>query len=938
MAIVKTEILKPLCQDYYVLSLSKLSTPLGVLASLYPGINMLENTSDWLDAYFTNRINHYLRNPDDKNSDYSIPQSIYDEIVLKSNVLNNSLYLKSITINYFRGFRKHEDSINFNNKLIVVEGKNSSGKTSLTEAIEWLLTGKLSRREQGTQGTPQELQDFIANQLKPNDETTWVEANFIDDKHNQLTLKRLLIEDYGNTKSSECRSLLLINNKELSKEEENKFLEEFFACEYPILMQHTLGDFIKCDQNKRYEYFESLLNVAEISKIIEKAVISDTLLTNFKSNNNDFAIEIINKISNNCNIKLNDKQFNTANNFDKKLECIKLNLISICNKEFPESIDNSLSYEENIVLLEKEKEKRLKVKFPILEKIKPSTKFENLLIKDWKSITTIQEFYNKLIEATKAKEDAINANKSIDDGKIALAKALQILIANKLIVDKQTQQVCPLCNYQEIKTLSSDRLAQIDTWIPMKDILESSKENQKTRLSDFIKSIENLLNLRKKLFPDCPSKQEFINSKQNISIEIKELLDQIENIFEQKYKDICSFENSIKDLIKEIKDPSIICLKYLETNQDKFSSLLKDYTSIDKDIIKYQELFYKLENTLTEQAKEDQKYENLETILIALKHPEKIVEDLCWSDSRIKAKKELELIRKELINFRERILELTRDKFSSLINEIWYLLRSDTYSYFSNLNIPKAKGKGFKTNVEVKATISTGQEEKEVDALKVFSESQINVIGIAAFIAKSRLIGHKILIFDDPVQSMDDDHFKTFSSKLIDYLIEKGFQVIILTHNDTFMRDISYAQAEKEGYVSCKIRHSRRKGSQFEEGSRKVQERLKIAEKKAEDGDLEIAWRYIRTAIERLYLITYKKYGPENFDPRAWENHTAENMWNQGIGTIITNKDSGMAKKLKEIYDMTHSAGHDKAPLGETDLKNASKDLKKFLNQLQVGG
>jgi hypothetical protein len=62
------------------------------------------------------------------------------------------------------------------------------------------------------------------------------------------------------------------------------------------------------------------------------------------------------------------------------------------------------------------------------------------------------------------------------------------------------------------------------------------------------------------------------------------------------------------------------------------------------------------------------------------------------------------------------------------------------------------------------------------------------------------------------------------------------------------------------------VRLSRRDGCLVEEGNRRFSERLKLAEKKIDEGNLGEAWKLVRLAIERLYTVAYKKYGPADFD------------------------------------------------------------------------
>ena len=240
--------------------------------------------------------------------------------------------------------------------------------------------------------------------------------------------------------------------------------------------------------------------------------------------------------------------------------------------------------------------------------------------------------------------------------------------------------------------------------------------------------------------------------------------------------------------------------------------------------------------------------------------------------------------------------------FSQGIQDVWSCLREDSYSAFSNLQVPEPKGKGFPVVLEVKATLNDGVETKEIDALKVFSESQVNALGVAAFVTRSRLLGHDLLIFDDPVQSMDEDHFKTFARDVLPPILDEGRQVVLFTHNETFARDISYWHHERSDYVTLKARMSQMDGCVVDEGNRRFSERLRNAEKLAKEGNLKESWIRVRFALERLYIICKMKYGPSDFVPDSCKDQMAEYMWDGGrVGLIITDKDPNAGKRLKEI-------------------------------------
>ena len=68
---------------------------------------------------------------------------------------------------------------------------------------------------------------------------------------------------------------------------EKAVLDKYFAGVPPLLMQHTIREFVHADPNKRREYFERLLRLDELTDLIRQAVVSDDRLIEFSSPLND---------------------------------------------------------------------------------------------------------------------------------------------------------------------------------------------------------------------------------------------------------------------------------------------------------------------------------------------------------------------------------------------------------------------------------------------------------------------------------------------------------------------------------------------------------------------------------------------------------------------------------------------------------------------------
>ena len=170
--------------------LTNLPGTLGSFVNVYPGSQSEDD--NWLDSWFTTHCKKYFDktiSPDDK----TLVHKTYPKATKE--ILADPIRLKSIEPHYFRGFRVIQQPIDVEGDLVVFEGRNSSGKTSLAEAMEWLFTGRLSRRESKDLGSARELENCITNEFRPENEDTWVKATFVSQRKGTtepFTLCRLL--------------------------------------------------------------------------------------------------------------------------------------------------------------------------------------------------------------------------------------------------------------------------------------------------------------------------------------------------------------------------------------------------------------------------------------------------------------------------------------------------------------------------------------------------------------------------------------------------------------------------------------------------------------------------------------------------------------------------------------------------------------------------
>lgn len=912
---------------------------LSAYVNAYPGKGDGGSSTQWIDTWFVDRAAYYLNNPAQDQA-ISLDADKLAESILSQQltVVRKTFRIVSILPHYFRGFRSVEQPIDLTGKLVVIDGRNSSGKTSLAEAFEWLLSGQLIRRNLGDMGDPKELENCISSQLRPDNETTWVEAEFLLENDEKIKLKRVLTRDYDHTKNSKAESEFHLNDVLLSKEDEEVLLDEMLAGHPPVLMQHSLRAFVFSSPSQRRNYFERLLRLDELAYLIEKSVIGDAKLPDFTSSTGSVAWkewEEFKKLSDAGMVKALRKCEKASR---QPLQDLETTLQLFCLSVFGISTEG-LTIEESQRSVEEIQRVQREQGFPLLDNLRPQKTVDQQLLNLY-SVNNIQNLLADLDALTIAVNSAEIASKTISETQLVIAKTLEDLAKAGISINTKGPQVCPLCDYADTPTLTPQRISEIQSWQPMQQAEQQAKTNLDQKVNEIKSFLRDLVSAKTGLIPVLPAEEDWANALNNKISQISDAALKCKEKLQETHIQTAEFKNiieSVSDLLKQT--PSSQNVEQLKT---LLTSLLPWLPVVVDKAQEYLDVFRSLEATIGKQSREDPNYNLREIWLSIVQKRVDLLADFAWERAKRNAQKEIENIRATLVGLRDKLVEARRVSFSEGMTAIWSKLRSDRYSSFSRLYIPPAKGKGLPVEIEVKAELNDGMQVKEVDALRVFSESQVNILGIAAFATRSRLLGHKMIILDDPVQSMDEDHFRSFCVELLPELLIDDGQVIIFTHNDTFAREVSHVFIDLEDYVTMSIRHSKREGCVVDEGSRRVAERLKKAERLSEEGKMQDAWLAIRRAIERLYTVTYIKYGPRNFNPLSWLDQTAEYMWDDrqggGVGSIVEKKAPGTGKRLKEILSLTASGAHDKSAKGKTDIDTAIKDLRLLISTIKVGG
>lgn len=160
--------------------------------------------------------------------------------------------LRRLTIAGFRGFNV-ERSIDFNEKLTVIAAPNSHGKTSISEALEFLIYGATSKVEKAD-SSKEEYKDSYRNRHFPADRSAYVEATFAVAGNAEQKLRIELSPDGVTIRR-------FVDGKPV---EAWPFHATLLTAARPFVLQHALKYLLLVPPSNRFQGFARLLGLNEV--------------------------------------------------------------------------------------------------------------------------------------------------------------------------------------------------------------------------------------------------------------------------------------------------------------------------------------------------------------------------------------------------------------------------------------------------------------------------------------------------------------------------------------------------------------------------------------------------------------------------------------------------------------------------------------------------
>lgn len=672
--------------------------------------------------------------------------------------------IKNITVQGFRGFNE-ERNIDFHDRLTLIYAPNSYGKTSISEAFEWLLYGITSKVEKAD--SKEEYKGSYRNRHLPESLTAFVKATFVDDNENETEFHGDLAEDETIQR--------FVNGQ---KVESWPLAQDISKVPKPFILQHALKYLLLVRPDERFQGFAHLLGLEKLD-LFQRYVVSlctkpdacipaevNQLLKNVS------ALEA--RLASQPSLATIEKAFKKG--IAGLIEAYEA-VTSECRQRVPpQTEDESVLpqllkiredavakiFEGRIALPDySEQEKHATAnddKFFLDCIANPFvTKYTELL-----ALATVQhvleraEFFDLGIKLLyKTPEKCPFCGRSIDD---ALSKHIHDEHAN-LATEKE-------CSVE----LQKQRTEIIKLLTELKSRLAANQTRHRDKAAQLL-ALEPILGKLKTIL--VPKHQTHFNA---VVTTISELTT-VRNNIETSYSKVLGALSKVETSVTESKE-DVALVKGLGEALAEYISDARSYaqavsgkvsTMFDADQILKHELdvlagtedISVLIDLLEQWCNVRKKYE-IKGILDGLKELRKSVDQYVAN----------------------KVLEAISGELTSEVME-WYgqiKTTGDPDVHFDGFDMERTKKGELKARrVQIKAR-SYGKE--LVSAVSSLSESKLNALGLCVSIA-TNLKGESpfdFLIIDDPIQSWDAEHEIQFI-EVIRRLVERGKQVILMSHN-----------------------------------------------------------------------------------------------------------------------------------------------------------
>lgn len=675
--------------------------------------------------------------------------------------------VRSLSVKGFRAYGAAEQTLSLPADIAVVWGPNSKGKTSLAEALEFLLTGSIARRDLMA-SSQDEFADALRNAHLADSDEVYVAARIAGADGSAHEIKRVLVGDYA--KRQDCTSRLEIDGK-IAVETDLARLGISLSqppLRAPVLAQHTLSYIFSVRPQDRATYFKTLLELTDLDNLRNDIA---TLENDLKPPNDPLLAKF--------DICVNITELRTAlagflrsvpdlTAFTAKIGDAARALMEAVGESVPDAVDERFLAIEDILASRRSKT------FPVRG-------FDHKDLVGW----------NQPPEDTWMRLTAyLDERKTVDEETRRLVALFDEALKLPAVSDIAAPNDCPLCGAES--SLTPERVKLIRKHVEDTRGFKTAEAAAKSTLTQLSASAKGLAAAAEDAMPQYSKVVAAERRKTGFTIaRIRHLLgDRAQEFLAPWLSRFRSLARTGMALVHRAltalalvdEQSSDVAKLDPESIRAAFAELATLRASFASALDAYKVPSQTLSAALNEILDAQSATTGWQDFLEIAREPDELRKALIERQARTTVAKELDTALKQIDRAKEQVLDDKFSDYSGLIQEWWERLRPDEPTFFSAVQ-PR---KGAKRTIDFKAGLSPNPDRsapKVRDVIAVFSQSQLHCLGLALFLARAQHEGLGFMLLDDPVLSSDEDYRVHFNSTVLAELLKLPMQVIVLTQD-----------------------------------------------------------------------------------------------------------------------------------------------------------
>lgn len=822
-----------------------------------------------------------------------------------------------ISVQGFRSFGAASQRLDFNSRLSVVWGSNSQGKTSLAEAIEFLLTGRTVRREFVASAT-REFSDCLRNAHLDAGAEVSVTAEVVGSDGVAHTVKRRLTSDYSATAA--CASDLTIDGTAAQDLSALGIRLSHPPLAAPILMQHSLRFVLSAKPQERTDYFKALLEVADLEEI--RAAIDHS-----KPGTAGPSDPLVRKLEGCTGRAELSNALRPLLREDPTAARLRGALAAGVSALLPADDGADKPLEERVAQLKVILADKRKTSFPVGGLQRGSTERRRQPeAAVWKDL---HDFADRVA--------------AVDKEAARLTQLFAQLLQVPSVAGASAPVDCPVC--ETAGGLTPARIEAIRSEVKATAEYRESHGKAVAHLRALSSIAELAERVARQTIP--PSVAWDTNARAERGFGEQAMLDLLgegerERIAAWKAEDasLVVALAAVSELASQLR-VQLSSLKLDDLTKDQVDQVKTEFerlegcaTALDAAATDALPAYEAILKSLEEEVGKRTKTEGWQDLVELVEARDKLLSALIGLKARQQAVAEWE---RAIRDVDAAIAQVFDAKFADLGSEItrwWKLLRPDELTTFAGVQ-RAGTGRRF---IDLKAGLAPnagGSGVKVRDAVAVFSDSQMNCLGLAAFLARGVREKVGFVVLDDPVPASDREHRAMFLHKVLEELVNAGFQVILLTHDDDTWKDVQerYKHLNLDTYILClndaaRGTEAKNTGDTFEV----MLDRARPFIRNADSEIRKIGAERLRDAAERFGKVLLVRDRQAKGDTSAalsdYDGYTLGQLQPK-VDPLLT-KDAADSGKLRTLTRHLNPGNHDDQVPAPGDLAVCLGDLEAF--------